>query len=393
MVDVKALEHAFAESYGAKPRVWSAPGRVNLIGEHTDYNEGFVLPVAINLRTFVAATPREDRRVLIRSLDLSETAEFDLDRPAMMRPGEWLNYIEGTARVIERRGTHLRGANLAIASDVPAGAGLSSSAALEVATGLAFTVLSGEPVNRVELALAAQEAEHVYVGTKCGIMDQLSSSLARQDHALLIDCRSLELAPIPLHLGEMAIVICDTKKKHKLAASAYNTRRAECERGVEILRELLPDISALRDVGVEEFAQHEMRLPVTIRKRCRHVVTENARTLEAADALRRGATDVLGQLMLQSHQSLRDDFEVSSPELNLLVDFAMACEKVKGARMTGGGFGGCTVQLVNHHALEEFQTVVSRQYLEATGIAPDIYVIEADDGGKELEKFQENVVR
>ena len=384
MVDVNEVRRAFQSLYGAEPRLFRAPGRVNLIGEHTDYNEGFVLPVAIDRETLVAAAARPDRRVRVHSLNEAEGAEFDLDVPGPVRRGVWLDYVEGVARALERRGFRLRGADLALLSDVPVGAGLSSSAALEVSTGLALSAVAGHEVDPVTLALAGQEAEHTYVGAQVGIMDQLISALGRKGHALLIDCRTLGVEAVPLDTSEVAVVICDTKVKHELSASEYNTRRAECERGVALLKGALPDIKALRDVGPGEFARHESLLPEPVRRRCRHVVTENERTLDAAEALRRGGLEEFGRLMYLSHRSLRDDYEVSCRELDVLVELASASRGVLGARMTGGGFGGCTVNLVRRGDLEAFRAAVTRSYREATGIEPAVYVSEAGGGAGEV---------
>jgi galactokinase len=384
LIDPEQLRSAFKEMYGVAPRLFGAPGRVNLIGEHTDYNDGFVLPMAIDRETVVAAAARDDRSVRVHSLNLAESGQFDLDEPAQAQRGIWLDYVEGVARVLESRGALLGGADLSILSDVPVGAGLSSSAALELSVGLALVALSGANVERVALALAGQEAEHVFVGTKCGIMDQFVAALGRRGHALLIDCRSLEVEAIPLNLESIAVVVCDTRVKHELSSSEYNKRRAECERGVELLRAALPGIRALRDVSVAEFEQYEDRLPEPVRRRCRHVVTENARTLQAAAALRRGDLEGMGQLMTGSHLSLRDDYEVSSAELDALVEIADRTEGVLGARMTGGGFGGCTVNLVRRDALLKFREVVTREYNNATDQQTDIYVVEASDGAREI---------
>ncbi|MBA3242709.1 MAG: galactokinase, partial [Acidobacteria bacterium] len=279
MIERGTMRRAFRERFGREPRMFRAPGRVNLIGEHTDYNGGFVLPLAIDRETLVAAAVRADRRIIAHSVNLDERAEFDLDEPGGgRRRGIWLDYVEGMARSLESRGARLRGAELLILSDVPPGAGLSSSAALEVSVGLAFVALAGAEVDGVELALAGQQAEHAYVGTMCGIMDQFVAALGRAGHALLIDCRTLEATPVPLDTREVAVVICDTGVKHELSSSEYNTRRAECEHGVELLREFLPGIMQLRDVSAEEFEQYESRLPEPVRRRCRHVVYENERT-------------------------------------------------------------------------------------------------------------------
>lgn len=384
MIDRDAMTRAFEKLYGTEPRLFSAPGRVNLIGEHTDYNDGFVLPMAINRRTCVAAAAVACRRVRVSTLDLDETAEFDLDHPGPKRRNHWLDYVEGVAQALQTRGLRLSGADLVIKSDVPVGAGLSSSAALEVSVGLALASVSGVEVDRVTLALAGQDAEHDYVGAQVGIMDQFVAALGQRGHALLIDCRALAHERIPLNIGDAVVVICDTGVKHELASSEYNTRRAECERGVEILREMLPGIRALRDVSLGDFEKYEERLPEPIRRRVRHVVTENARTLAAALALRSSNLEEMGRLMALSHQSLRDDYEVSSAELDLLVEIATQLKNVTvGTRMTGGGFGGCTVNLVHRHALEEFQEAVAYEYGRVTNINPAIYVVEADDGAKE----------
>ncbi|MCA1614305.1 MAG: galactokinase, partial [Acidobacteria bacterium] len=347
-VEREILRAAFRGRYGRAARLFRAPGRVNLIGEHTDYNDGFVLPMAIDRETVAAAAARPDRRVRVHSLNLDESAEFDLDAPGEKRRGDWLDYVEGVARILDAGagGARLAGADLSILSDVPLGAGLSSSAALEISVGLALASLSGADAGGVRLALAGQRAEHEYVGTKCGIMDQFTAAMARARHALLIDCRTLQATHIPLDTSDVVVAICDTNVKHELSTSEYNRRREECEQGVRALQSVLPSIRALRDVGVEEFDRHAPRvLPETIRRRCRHVVTENARTLAAAESLRRGDLSELGRLMNLSHASLRDDYEVSCAELDALVEIALPLEGVLGARMTGGGFGGSTVSL------------------------------------------------
>ncbi|HEX7177056.1 MAG TPA: galactokinase [Pyrinomonadaceae bacterium] len=385
MIDTGMLRRAFRRLSAEEPRLFRAPGRVNLIGEHTDYNDGFVLPMAIDRGTVVAAAARPDRKVRAYSLNLNQTVEFDLDGPGAGRRGVWLDYVEGVARELEKRGTRLRGADLALDSDVPVGAGLSSSAALEISVGLALASVAGAEIDGVTLALAGQQAEHNYVGTQCGIMDQFVAAMGRRRTALLIDCRTLATIHIPLDSASAAIVICDTRVKHTLANSEYNTRRAECERGVEILKGLLPqEVRALRDVSVEDFERHQVSLPEPVRRRVRHVVTENARTLLAAEALRAGDLEGVGRLMALSHRSLRDDYEVSCRELDTLVRVAETTEGVIGARMTGAGFGGCTVNLVRHGALENFRKTLSLECNRAGQHAPAVYVVESSDGAKEV---------
>ncbi len=384
MIEREAVGRAFRERYGRAARLFRAPGRVNLIGEHTDYNGGFVLPMAIERATFVAAAPRPDRTVRAYSASLEEELSFDLDRPGPRRRGIWLDYVEGVAQALESRGVKLSGADLLIDSDVPAGAGLSSSAALEISVGLALARVSGREVDGVTLALAGQQAEHTYVGTLCGIMDQFVAALARAHHALLIDCRSLEAEPVPLDTTEAAFVVADTRVKHELSSSEYNVRRAECARGVELLQAHLPDITQLRDVSVEDFERHKDTLPDPLRRRCRHIVTENERTLSAARALGAGDLASMGRLMYASHYSLRDDYEVSSPELDVLVELARDLPGVLGARMTGGGFGGSTVSLVRRESLGEFGRALAEGYERATGRRPAILVSEAGAGAAEL---------
>ena len=383
MVDRNRLVAEFKERYGRTPRLFSAPGRVNIIGEHTDYNEGFVLPMAIDRRTFVAAAPREDGVVRVTAVVVNDAIEFRIDETADLSAHKWAKYVAGVAWTLNGRGFALKGADMMIDSDVPIGGGLSSSAALEVATGKALVTIAGATIDPKELAQAGQQAEHDFVGAKVGIMDQLTATLGRQRHALLIDCRSLATTEISLANLNSAIIVCNTNVKHELAASAYNQRRAECERGVELLRERLPKIRALRDVSAAEFEKYENELPDPVRRRCRHVITENDRTLKAAEALERGDRERLGELMQASHESLRDDYQVSCRELDMMVEIASHREGVFGARMTGGGFGGCTINVVRESALEVFVDTVAKEYRAATQIDPDIYVVKADNGVRE----------
>lgn len=384
MINPEILRTEFQTRYGREPRLFRAPGRVNLIGEHTDYNGGFVLPMAIEYETIAAASARDDRKIRVRSVALDEAGEIDLNAPEKKMRGSWLDFVEGVARVLERENVKLRGADLLIASNVPTGAGLSSSAALEISVGLALTEISAAPVDKVRLALAGQTAEHEFVGAKVGIMDQFISAMGLANHALLIDCRSLRAEQVPFAPKDAAIVICDSRVKHKLAASEYNTRRAECETAGEILREFLPDIEQLRDVSITDFERYAEHLPEIIRKRCRHVITENERTLNAAAALRKNDYAEFGRLMFLSHASLRDDYEVSCRELDLLVKIAESCAGVLGARMTGGGFGGSTVNLVQRENLDETIEKISFEYERQIRIKPSIYISAAASGASEI---------
>jgi galactokinase len=384
LIDLAKLRADFQSRYPGAARIFSAPGRVNLIGEHTDYNDGFVLPMAIDRRTYVAAAPRPDRRVVGFSRTLGSFAELDLDAPGPPRRGAWVDFVEGTAQALRKRGVDVVGANLLIDSEVPAGAGVSASAALEMSVGLALASLAGRAdVDRVELALAGQAAEHEYVGTLSGIMDQFISALGQADHALFIDCRSLEPTPVPMALPGTSVVVVDTRVKHDLATSEYNKRRAECHRAVELLSEVLPGIHALRDVSVEDFEQHAAVLPYVVKKRARHVVHENARTLAAVNALRGGDLAEFGRLMVESHRSLRDDYEVSSPELDLVVETALATEGVYGARMTGGGFGGSAIALVSDGAVAKLEENVKQAFRHRSLGDPEMFATHASPGARE----------
>jgi galactokinase len=384
MIDVQALRSAFRSEYGTDGRVFYAPGRVNLIGEHTDYNDGFVLPMAIARGTAVAITPRADRRIRAFSTNVKERVEFDLDFPGKPRRGTWLDYLEGMAQQLLIRGFEVPGADVVISSDLPSGAGLSSSAALEMSFGLALCTLTGAPVDRRELALAGQAAEHQYVGTQCGIMDQFICAMAQEQHALLIDCRSLEAEAVPLRAKGLSMVIVDTQIKHDLATSEYNLRREECFRALEILRTRLPDAKALRDVSLDDFRRFAHLLPPTLKRRARHVVTENARTRKAAEALAQRDWTVLGQLMFASHQSLSQDYEVSCKELDHCVECVAGRRGVIGGRMTGAGFGGCTVNLVSDDEVEELAHVVSDSFQREFQSRPEIYVSRPEAGAREL---------
>jgi len=381
MVDLQALQNTFRERYGTEPRLFSAPGRANLIGEHTDYNAGFVLPIAANLRTYVAAGARNDHSFRVYSCNLQDEVKFQLG-PLETKQRGWFNYVYGVSQVLKDAGHDLKGADVVIASEVPRGAGLSSSAALEVSFGFALLQLNAREIDPLELAQAAQSAEHSFVGTKSGLMDQLTAIFAKADHALLIDCRSLEITAIPLRMNDLAVVICDSKVKHELATSAYNQRRAECEQAVELLGQKKPGINSLRDLTAVDLDLIET-LPEPMRRRARHVITENERTLLAAEAIKVENFQFLGELMMQSHRSLRDDYDVSCQELDLLVELASAHEAVLGSRMMGGGFGGCTVNLVRLAGLKEFQNWLTLDYRRTTGLSPEVYVIHADSGVRE----------
>ena len=382
MKQVSELKKKFRALYDGSARIFRAPGRVNLIGEHTDYNDGFVLPAAIGFYTWVAIGPRRDRKLTVYSENFSESVEFDLDEVHPISK-HWSNYVRGVAVMLEQAGYPLQGAKLLIQGEVPIGAGLSSSAALEVAVAYALTAIHGQHIDRMDLARLCRRAESEFVGMRCGIMDQFVSCFAAEGKALMLDCRSLTYRSFPL-VEDLRLVICNTGIKHELANSEYNLRRSQCEEGVRQLAERLDNVSALRDVNLEDLEKHGPDLPPEICKRCHHVIAENMRVNAAAAALEGQDFFTFGRLMRESHRSLRDDYEVSCRELDLMVELAAKIEGVYGARMTGAGFGGCTINLVQVDQAEEFKRKVAHSYHEATGIAPQIYICSAAGGVEEV---------
>ncbi len=392
MVDSERRESLlarFREVYGGEPRVFRAPGRVNLIGEHTDYNDGFVLPVAIDRDVLFAARARDDRVVRLHSQNFGASSEFSLDDVRRDEAQPWSNYVRGVALYLQRelgeRAKALRGMDAVIAGNVPIASGLSSSAALEVATATALLGLAGLDMDGVKKALLCQTAENKFVGVNCGIMDQYISALGRAGHALLIDCRSLAYELVPLDDAGYRVVVADTTVRRGLAGSEYNVRRAQCEEAVRILGERMDKpIKALRDVTPDELTEHAAALPEVVRKRALHVVGENARTLDAVAALKAGDLETFGRLMDDSHESLRDLYEVSSPELDALVAAAQGVGGVLGARMTGAGFGGCAVALVHQDAIGEFEEKVGREYQAKMTKTALFYICRVTDGAAEI---------
>ena len=366
-----------------RERVFRAPGRVNLIGEHTDYNDGFVMPAAINFSTWVTLTPLTDNRLEIFTENFNEHVSVDLENDNPEPRGHWSDYVIGVAVMLRKAGYSLRGARLKIRGEVPIGSGLSSSAALEVATACALIANSNLSIDRVEIANICRQAENDFVGARVGIMDQFVSLHGKAGKALMLDCRSLEYKLVPM-TTEARLVVCNTMVKHELATTEYNQRRAQCEAGVKNLARTLPHVSTLRDVTAERLEAQAKDLPDVIYRRCRHVVTENARVLEAAEALTRNDLPAFGRLMKESHWSLRDDYDVSCRELDLMVELASKVEGVYGARMTGGGFGGCTVNLVAHEHLDDFKQTVAQGYERETELTPEIFVCDPVDGASEV---------
>jgi galactokinase len=369
---------AFGERFGGDPTlVVHAPGRVNLLGEHTDYNEGFVLPMALHLGASIALRPRADDRVVLRSLDFDEEQEFDLGR--LHRGQGWIEYVKGTAWAFQEAGSALVGWDGVVTGDVPIGAGLASSAALEVAAARAFAAAAGLPWQPVTAARLAQRAENGWVGVQCGIMDQLVIAAGREGHALLIDCRHLTTRPIPLPPGTVVAVL-DTSTRRGLVDSTYNERRARCE---EATRRC--GVRSLRDLSLAELEQRAGALSDDHLRLARHVVTENARTLAAAEAMTRGDAAAVGGLMTEGHRSLRDDFRVSSPALDAIVAAAQEAPGCRGARMTGAGLAGCAVALVDEDDAAAFVAQTERAYRAATGLDATVH-LSRPSAGAELRK-------
>ncbi|MCC8456707.1 galactokinase [Photorhabdus aegyptia] len=359
-----------------------APGRVNLIGEHTDYNDGFVLPCAINYQIVVAAAKREDNIIRVVSVDYgNQLDEFDISQPIKFDENKmWANYIRGVVKCLLSRGYIFNGADIVVAGNVPQGAGLSSSAALETVIGETIKILYHLAISQTEIALNGQQAENEFVGCHCGIMDQLISAQGKKDHALLIDCRHLTTQTVSMP-KDIAVMIINSNKKRELVGSEYNIRRAQCEQAAALF-----GVKALRDVTLDEFEKRSVELDSIVAKRARHVITENERTLLAAKALAEGDMSLIAELMAQSHQSMCDDFEITVPEIDTLVDIVtQAIGKQGGVRMTGGGFGGCVVVLVPQTLVDVVKSAVEQHYFALTGLKEAIYVCQASGGASLVE--------
>lgn len=377
------LAQSFSARFASTPRIFRAPGRVNIIGEHTDYNDGFVFPAAIDLYTWTAVSPRSDHKLHVYSENLDESSDIDLSQPTPHSRDHWSDYVHGVAVMLQKASIALRGVDMAVYSDVPSGAGLSSSAALEVSVASALLAASKHSLPLAEVAKLCQRAENEFVGARVGIMDQFASCFGSAHHAILLDCRSLDYKLLRLP-DSISMVICNTMVKHGHSGGEYNDRRAQCEEGVRILKQRFPSIKALRDVTPAQLESHRDDLPDLIYRRCRHVVTENVRVLQTRDALEKGNLSAVGVCMAESHISMKHDYEISCRELDVMVNLASARDGLVGARMTGGGFGGCTINLVRTAAVDRFKAEMQSAYHKVTGILPDIYVSNAGDGVTEI---------
>ncbi len=373
-------EEAYREHFHAPPEVVvSAPGRVNLIGEHTDYNDGFVLPIALDRKVVVAAGAAAGEALHCHSVDLRASATLSSGAFSADLSPHWARYPAGAATLLRNEYALRQGVNLSIHGNIPIGAGLSSSAALSVASVAAIQRIALLPLSGREIAVLARRAEVEFAGVECGIMDQFVAVTGREGHALFLDCRSLASEQVPLPSGAR-FLICDTGVKRRLVRSAYNTRLAECREAVALLARMIPGLSSLRDIEPGRLASLEDRLPTIPHRRARHVVTENARVLDAVAAMKSGDCETLGRLMTASHESLRDDYEVSCPELNAFVASALALPGVYGARMTGAGFGGCGVCLVREEKAKEAASAIADRYAASVGVRPTVFAVNAGNG-------------
>ncbi len=391
----KELIQSFIGYFGGsseKIRIFTSPGRVNLIGEHTDYNGGFVFPAALTFATTIIARPRNDNKIRLIANDLEIMVEADLDNLSSYKSLKWGNYQLGVADELIKAGFNIIGCDLMYDDKVPLGSGLSSSAAIEVATAIALVSLGDEAygktkkLNMVEMALISQKAEHNYVGVMCGIMDQFASAMGEKDYAIFLDCKDLSYELVPIKLEGYSLVIGNTNKKRSLGEGQYNERRSQCEEGLGILKKSFPKATFLRDISVSDYENHKSMLTDDIiRKRVEHVIYENQRVIDSVKALKDGDIKLFGKLMDQSHDSLKDLYEVTGKELNTLVEEARKIEGVLGSRMTGAGFGGCTVNLVANEAIDEFIKKVGTAYKERIGYEASFYISDVGDGGREVE--------
>lgn len=395
MMDEKilGLKERFIKEFGegGELYVFRSPGRVNLIGEHTDYNGGYVFPAALTMATTIIARPREDSMVRMMATDLGEMVEGDLNTIDEYKDLKWGNYQFGVFKELRDNGYNIVGADMLYDDTTPHGGGLSSSAAIEVASAIAMAYLGGRrDIDGIEIAKIGQMAEHHYIGVNCGIMDQFSSAMGKENHAIFLNCKTLdyELVPVELSKHGIKIVVSNTNKKRSLASSKYNERRAECEAGLKILQKYIPSADCLGDISLGEFEKYEDKIEdEVIRRRIRHVISEDDRVEKSVEVLNKGDLEAFGRLMNESHDSLRDDYEVSCVELDTLVEEARKVDGVLGSRMSGAGFGGCTVSLIKDESVDKYIKQAGAAYREKIGYDADFYISEIGDGGKFLGKI------
>ena len=378
-----ALIQSFRHHFEAEPLVVFAPGRINLIGEHTDYQEGFVFPAAISQGIWVAIA--KNNLAICRAYSLDFDQEFSFELGSMSpKKGYWATYVMGVCTLLQQAGYPLGNFDLVVGGDIPTGAGVSSSAALSVAVGLGLSEVFSFQIPKKNLALYAQKAEHLFAGVNCGIMDPYASAFGVQNHALLLDCRTVTHQEIPISLGEYSLLLVNSKVSHALANSAYNQRRAACEESVVILQKSFPEIRTLRDLKERDLPSIKQLLPEELFPKAKHVITECARVQQAAEALQSGNLLMMGKLLLASHESLRDDFEVSCPELDFLAQQAESITGVLGARMMGGGFGGCLLTLLKTNEISNFKTIIQERYQAAFQLRPDFIEVSLGAGARKV---------
>ncbi|PUA37160.1 galactokinase [Paenibacillus elgii] len=390
MTEVKALQEQFVELYGGDSsnpiRAFHAPGRVNLIGEHTDYNGGYVFPAALTFGTTMLIRKREDDQVGFASTNFPLRKHISIQQVAFRAEDDWINYPKGIIRELQKRGLSVGGYDILYSGAIPNGSGLSSSASIEVVTAYGLLTMEGQPTDKVEIALLSQKAENEFIGVQCGIMDQFAVAMGKKEHAILLMCDTLEYKHVPFVSGEYKLVIGNTNKKRGLVDSAYNERRSQCEQAVKYLAAEYPELTLLGQLSLEQYRSAQHLIPdETVRKRAQHVVEEIDRVLQSIEVLERGDLAAFGQLMIGSHNSLRDLYEVTGVELDTMVEAALAVPGVLGSRMTGAGFGGCTVSLVHQDSVERFVGEVGRVYKEKTGLTADFYVCNIGNGVQELQ--------
>lgn len=386
-MDKKKLKKDFLNIFGENGnpvRLVRAPGRINLIGEHTDYNNGFVFPIAIDRFIFMAGRKRNDKKIIIYAVDKNETVEINLDEIYPRKNNQWANYLLGVYSFLKEEKYQLNGVEIFFVGDIPRGKGLSSSAALEVATCYLLSLLFNIEIEPIKMAEICRKAENEFVGMPCGIMDQFISILGKEGKALFLDCQSLHYDYVPIGSKDLNIMIADSGVKRKLTASPYKQRRNECQTAVGLLKKVIPKLDSLRDLSIENFEEHKNTLPEVLRKRVKHVVYENKRVTQSVDFLNKGHLKEFGKLMYESHISLKDDYEVSCKELDILVEIVKKYKGVIGSRMTGAGFGGSTVTLIEKQKSEEIKNAIKQQYLQQTGINPDIYICNTVNGVGEM---------
>ena len=378
---MQSIVRTFKDRYGKEPLVVAAPGRVNLIGEHTDYNDGFVLPAAVDKKMFVALAPNGTSTVNVYASAYDQPYSFDVNRIEAVKETKWYSYLKGVIYLIQERNKKVKGVDVIIDGNVPVGAGMSSSAALSSGFAFGLNEVFQLGLTRMDIAHIAQKTEHIFLGVMVGIMDMFASLHGKAEHVIKLDCRSMEYEYIPFRFPDYKIVLVNTMVEHSLASSEYNVRRKQCEEGVAIMKKHLGEnIKTLRDVPLKELEAHKDELSAEVYRRCSYVLKENERLLKGCDMLKAGDLEGFGKLMYETHEGLSKDYNVSCKELDLLVEHAKTFKEVAGSRMMGGGFGGCTINLVQEECVERFTTFIKEKYKAAFNKEPEVYITQIEEG-------------